>query len=171
MMRNKPNTWREHSDADKLLAIVGMEHEAFAESPACVCWPLALDRNGYGTFVSASGGRYEPAHRAAFRLFVGPILPGQVVRHTCDEPSCVAPPHLRAGSHADNVRDRVRRGRSARGERSGRAKLTAASVLAMREAHAKGARVSDLARAHGVSWKAAKLAITGETWAHLKGAP
>ena len=40
----------------------------------------------------------------------------EVVRHACDNPPCCNPLHLLGGTHADNVADKVRRGRVPRGE-------------------------------------------------------
>lgn len=42
------------------------------------------------------------------------LMPGDVVRHTCDNPRCINPEHLILGSKADNNRDRAERGRSAK---------------------------------------------------------
>jgi hypothetical protein len=74
-------------------------------------------------------GRSREAHRVAYEIVHGPIPDGMVVRHDCDTPACCNPLHLRTGTHADNVRDRVLRRRGAIGERHPRAKLTEAQVL------------------------------------------
>jgi hypothetical protein len=61
----------------------------------------------------------------------GPVPPGMVVRHTCDNRACINVYHLVLGTHADNVADRVARGRSASGEGNGRSKLTSQQVAAV----------------------------------------
>jgi hypothetical protein len=40
-------------------------------------------------------------------------IAGYVVRHTCDNPSCVNVEHLTVGTQRDNVRDMFDRGRAA----------------------------------------------------------
>lgn len=67
----------------------------------------------YGAFCS-SIARVEGAHRASYRLFKGPIPPGKHVLHTCDNPACCNPSHLRLGTNLDNMQDRDRKGRGCR---------------------------------------------------------
>lgn len=55
-------------------------------------------------------GRREYAHRAAWRLWVGDIPPGLVVRHDpvrCAHTLCVAVAHLTLGTPAENTADRL----------------------------------------------------------------
>lgn len=75
------------------------------------CWPwLASKRaHGYGAFLL--NGRVMNSSRAAYLLLVGDLPEWQVVCHSCDNPSCVNPAHLWAGSQADNLSDMRTKGR------------------------------------------------------------
>lgn len=88
---------------DKIMVIAGMED-------ACHLWTAQLDKDGYGQF-SMSGTDKWQAHRASYYLFVGPIPAGKIVMHICDRPRCVNPEHLRVGTQADNMADKVAKGR------------------------------------------------------------
>lgn len=68
---------------------------------------------GYGcSRINIGGGSYVMyAHRVAFEQMFGLSAEGKVVMHTCDNPSCVNPFHLRLGSHGDNARDMANKGR------------------------------------------------------------
>lgn len=68
----------------------------------------------YGT-VSFERGKSMGAHRASYIVHNGPIPHGEVVRHTCDNPTCVEPTHLLVGSHWDNAQDKASRNRTATG--------------------------------------------------------
>lgn len=84
---------------------------------ACWEWTAGTDRDGYGKFAIGLGGHeqiHTRAHRFAYESFVGPIPDGYVVMHTCDNPPCVNPAHLRIGTPLDNNDDKVAKGRHAR---------------------------------------------------------
>ena len=78
----------------------------------CWLWTAGGTKAGYGLFHPSTVKVY--AHRYSYVLANGPIPEGMVVRHDCDTPRCVNPAHLRLGTNADNVRDRVQRGRTTR---------------------------------------------------------
>ena len=58
-------------------------------------------------------GRRVLLHRWIVEQVEGPLLPGEVVRHTCDNPPCFLYDHLARGTRSDNVLDSVERGRHA----------------------------------------------------------
>lgn len=71
----------------------------------CWQWLKAKYPSGYGRF----GKLY--AHRVSYELMNGKIPSGFCICHKCDNPSCVNPNHLWAGTVADNMHDRDRKGR------------------------------------------------------------
>jgi hypothetical protein len=82
----------------------------------------------------------------------------------------VRPDHLFIGTRTENIKDRDQKGRAAKGEQHGMAKMTAADVMALREEAARSGRVAayDLAASRGIKKIAAADAISGRTWKHLK---
>lgn len=78
----------------------------------CWVWLGAKDRDGYGRVMV--DGRTMGAHRIAYEESHGPVPDGLVVMHSCDNPSCVNPDHLRVGTQAENIQDRDAKGRTYR---------------------------------------------------------
>lgn len=82
------------------------------------CWEWAAARipQGYGQFWHE--GRWVYAHRVAYKIRWGAFPPPETphVLHSCDNPPCVRPSHLRAGTHTDNMRQRRERERRSKQE-------------------------------------------------------
>lgn len=114
-----------------------------------------INANGYG--ASWFEGKQCSAHRKAYCLHNNCALAdiaGLVVRHRCDNPACIAGDHLELGTHQDNMRDMVERGRQVPGTPR---RLTADEVRAIRKAYVPYTRgspsptgQSQLARLYGV---------------------
>lgn len=117
-----------------------------------------------GTYRPSGRPRFVKAHRLAWTLAYGD--PGDLqVLHRCDNPPCQNPRHLVLGSNADNIRDKVERGRCAPGDdRLGRfrRRLTDEQVAEIR---ADGApRYGDqtrLGRQYGVSAEQIRRILNG----------
>lgn len=134
----------------------------------CLVWTGPRERKmPYGK-VEISG-RMFLAHRISYALHYG-VDPGPLkVCHRCDNPPCCSPLHLFLGTTLDNNLDAIAKGRNnpPRGERSGTSILTESMVLEMRALRSSGAHYQSIADQYGVSRTTARMAISGETWAHV----
>lgn len=129
------------------------------------CWPWTgyLRKDGRGCV--GVGERRLAAHRVALGSGIGLPEPAGFVLHSCDNPRCCNPAHLRVGTHADNMADMKLRGRADRrdGERNTRAKLTAADVADIR-AIGRSVPARVLAEKYGVCLGTIRCARTGRSW-------
>jgi len=154
----------EYNEVVPLYGAQFRQHVGTRDRVGCRPWLGYRDDDGYGHFQFRHDGRkYKVrAHRAALMLAGVHVLPQDVLRHSCDNPWCVEPSHILVGAHADNVADRVARGRSARGERNGRARLSDDAVLAVRKDAA--CFVRQMADRHGVDAAAIRSVLSHKTW-------
>lgn len=135
------------------------------KSDGCWEWQGSIIGNGYG--VVRVDRKQVYAHRYAYELTHGTIPAGRLICHHCDNPRCVRPDHIYAGTHADNMRDALERGRHGYkthpGEESGNAVLTDDQVI---EARLSSEPATWLARRWGVSETAVEQARR-KGWTHL----
>lgn len=79
-----------------------------ADASGCRLWTGCIDRFGYGKFGWHTEGE-SLAHRAAYKIWVGPIPDGLEIDHLCRVRHCINPGHLHVVPHAVNVAASVRR--------------------------------------------------------------
>lgn len=134
----------------------------------CWIWTAAINANGYACVWD--GEKVEAASRVSYRLYIGEIPRGAFICHHCDNPLCVRPDHLYAGTHKQNMADKMRRGRGAgapmnsKGEGNVKAKLRVTDVLVIRQSSA-GSR--ELAATFGVNIGTIQSIRSRKTWRHL----
>ncbi len=161
------------------------------------CWEWTAARlGGYGIFQLNK--KAEKAHRVSWFLAHGDGPPSSAfVMHKCDNRRCVRPSHLMIGTHADNMKDMVSKGRQAvgdrhgskthpesvargdrngsrsrperlmRGEKVNTAKLVADQVREIRLRFSNGENKSELSRRYGVSRFNIGCIINRTTWRHV----
>jgi hypothetical protein len=135
----------------------------------CWEWQGKPMENGYGRIRYLNEDRL--AHRLMYELEVGPIPDGLHILHSCDNPPCVNPAHLRPGTQAENLADMDAKGRRVSykrdGERNPRAKLTEAQVLEMRRLYAEGVSCKELTERFNAPLSRVESVVYRNSWKHL----
>ena len=139
---------------------------SYIENAETGCWEWSehLSPKGYGIINIKTYPRR--AHRFAYERFVGPIPEGAVVCHKCDNPKCVNPAHLFVGISADNVADKVRKGRQATGRNVASSVLTDDAVKEIRRLAAYMTQ-TDIAKMFGVTQANVSEIVRRKTWRHI----
>jgi hypothetical protein len=70
----------------------------------CWLWTASVGSHGYGQFTPDGRGSQKLAHRIAYELLVGPIVPRMTLDHLCRCRRCVNPAHLEVVSLDENKR-------------------------------------------------------------------
>jgi hypothetical protein len=146
----------------------------------CLDWKCSKDKDGYGK--AWHKGKYWRAHRLSYTAFKGDIPEDKVVMHTCDNPSCCNPQHLRIGTHKDNMEDRDQKGRgtkgrtipklqghtNTRGTNHGNSKLSEHDVSTIRDLLSNSNYTQkQIGEMFGVRQSTIHKINTGKRWRHL----
>ena len=138
------------------------------------CWEWQGAKSTFGHGRVKQGGKLLSPHRVVFEAFNGPLAEGELVLHRCDNPACVNPQHLFKGSHSDNMKDCVAKGRLSsqidpsftQGERRKTSKLTDGAVREIRRS-AGIVPIKQMAQQFGVHRSIIQKVIKRQRWAHV----
>lgn len=141
--------------------------------PISACWewtgPIS-HKGGYAQVCIKK--RMYTAHRLSWYFTRGVLPTGLIIRHICDNPKCCNPIHLDIGTHLDNYKDMVSRGRRkvtrAKGERNCKAKLNETQVKEIRALYATGTTSTiKLAHKYNVTQGLISQIVLHRIWKHL----
>lgn len=112
------------------------------------------------------------AHRVAYELTYGPIPAGLNVLHSCDNPPCVRPDHLRVGTQRDNAQDAIKRhrrfspfkGQIQAGEMNRNTRLTSEDVRDIRRRYAAGEYQHSIAERYGLTRSNVSHIVRRKSW-------
>lgn len=150
------------------------EARAFAEAALsykgdeCLLWPFSHDPDGYGYLQAKRQRRCWRVHRWVCEKTHGPkTCPTHGALHSCGNPKCVNPKHLRWGPPAENSADMRVHGTDPTGERNPAAKITA--EVAVEIYNAEGT-LSSIGNRYGISKGHVSNIKRGWVWWHVTGA-
>lgn len=149
--------------------------EKVEKTDSCWEWTGRRDKKGYASFSLKlrTTGKFVPARGSRFAFFVTfGVEPLPLCLHRCDNPGCVNPVHLFAGTYQDNVDDMIAKGRMVipdrRGSKGPKARLTEEIVYELRRRHKEeGVTFAQLARDMGFTRQAMRGVIVGVTWTEV----
>jgi len=139
----------------------------------CLEWIGTKNKGGYGTRTvgsRADGTRATKlAHRLSYEIANGELESKMCVLHKCDNPPCINPEHLFAGTRADNHTDMVKKNRRVdlRGEERYNSKLKNHEVMDIKIQLMWGVDQRDIAKKYGVNQTLISAIKTGKVWTHV----
>jgi hypothetical protein len=161
-MSRRNITWTDEY-AEKIRRRI-VDNVAKDEVSGCWIWQGCRDEDEYGVIAVRNVACRAPRVSAA--LFNGfDIGSDRIIRHICDNPPCVNPEHLMDGTWADNMRDKIARGRAnpAWGEAKS-TKLSLSDVRKIRKLKSAGMTGKELGIRFGISEMHANAVARGTYW-------
>ena len=131
-------------------------------STPCRIWLLSVDRDGYGSTVL--NGEFRRSHVVQWEEIFGPVPDGLVLDHLCHDPDicvggfsclhrrCGEVTHLKPVPWIENSRRRIT------------VKLSIEKAVEIRNRHASGTTIKELAQEYGVARATISKTIRGERW-------
>lgn len=139
--------WKQETDLERF------EKKFNIEESGCWKWAGAGRPARYGSFYFPSypfprSKDMVSSHKASLYLYKGIATSSKEhVMHSCDNRFCVNPDHLSVGTHTDNMRDMIQKGRFI----SSSQKLNEVDVIYARQMRKSGVQVKEIAEYFKIS--------------------
>lgn len=101
------------------------------EEDECWEWTASRGTRGYGTYVI--GTEKFTAHRLSCHFYKERLDGNKHALHHCDNPPCVNPNHLFAGTHEEHMQDAKEKGKIYFGEDNHQSKLCREEVVEIKK--------------------------------------
>jgi len=163
--------WATATEEQKIVRIKELfESVVIKKEEECWGWKRKLHKTGY-TMI-----RYNKlqtsGHRVSWFIHNGEIPEGLIVCHKCDNKICTNPEHLFLGTHSDNTKDMLSKGRNTltkknHGQSCKWSKLTNIKVKQIKKLLTLGVTVARISRDFKVSYMTIKAIKDGRNWKHV----
>ena len=157
------------------------------ETDECIEYPN-VDCRGYGNMTGRENGKRKHflMHRVAYQVYYNDdICKDDIICHKCDNPRCINPSHLFKGTHADNMADKVSKGRQAKGNKNGRyidgrssdrivhhprvyGNLSISQVMEVRELKRRGEKLKDISTILNIPYHTVRDISCGRVYNSIK---
>ena len=148
------------------------------EATGCMEWALGATRDGYGKVKV--GGKTWRAHRAMWMAVHGDAPQGMMVCHRCDNPKCVNVEHLFLGTAAENMADKLAKGRykggpshwktrSSAGCNNVNARINDEIARQIRGLRRSGVSAAAIAQIFNIASQTVYKVASGRSWKHVEG--
>jgi hypothetical protein len=108
--------YKRYQRTDKEIYQAMLPHLTIGDND-CLIWTRRKNSNGYGN-ITANGNHYR-THRWLYEFYNSVKLRrDEHVLHSCRNRACANMEHLRVGTHAENMRDKIKDGTSGKGRRT-----------------------------------------------------
>jgi hypothetical protein len=107
------------------------------------CWNCTshrLDKDGYPRVKRFN--KHLRMSRYIYSIINGEIEKGLIILHSCDNPNCINPKHLRVGTTRENNIEAVSKGRNCIGDKNSQSKLTKEDVEKIRKDNRKSSTIA-----------------------------
>lgn len=148
---------------EKGAALAWLRQHVRHEGDECLLWPFPSKHRGYG--ITRFRGRSRAASNIMCILAHGePVGAAIEAAHSCGNPSCCNPNHLRWATRTENEHDRFAHGTSNRGERNGMSKITSEVAAVIRSLRGRLPQ-KQVAAQFGIAISTVSQIQSGKRWA------
>lgn len=156
---------QKHAPNYNLWTVEWLLRNSHDEPSGCRVWDGSLNKpGGYGR-ISYMGKGWR-THRLAYLLLQGPIPEGMDLLHSCDNPHCINPNHLRPGTHAENIKEAYTKGRKTVSQGSGHPRFSFTAEQAQEIVASRQPAIA-VAAAYGVHPSTVYRLRNATTWKSL----
>lgn len=132
-----------------------------ADTNECIEWPFYRLKKGYGQVGLHTGMALAHRHTCILAHGEPPSRDAQAA-HSCGNPGCINPRHIRWATQVENEADKLAHGTW--DARKGGSKITAETARRIRADRAQGLTYLQLAKRHGTTAANVAQIIRGKSW-------
>lgn len=153
--------WEKQSEQERIKEAKESFEKFVEKNSGCWKWKGSSSGKKFNYGKITFHGKSYSAHRLSYEIYIGKIPDGMLVMHKCDNPECTNPDHLILGTHVDNKRDQIKKGRASM------EKLNEEKVYEIKRKLENNVLHGSISEEYGISRTTIWSIQTGRTWKNI----